>query len=314
MKKRALSLLLAFVLVLGLFPAVSAAEVTSGTCGENLTWTLDSEGTLTISGEGPMDNFERKGQVDNITGTTAPWFRKDLTVKHVVVGPGVTNLGHYAFAALSDLERVSLPEGEGASLVINSYVFANCDALESIYLPESVTGMGTGNFNGCDSLTTANLPASLTTLGTYTFKNCVSLKNVEMGQWNYTVNSLYGLFYGCSSLESIDLPDDLINIGYDMFNMCTSLKEIDLPVGIKYIGDCAFADCVNLTEISLPSKLQTISYSAFFGTSIETVTIPASVYYVQRGAFAGCPKLTEILVEDGNKEFISIEGVLSSSR
>ena len=98
-----------------------------------------------------------------------------------------------------------------------------------------------------------------------------------------------------------------------MFNMCSSLKEIDLPVGIKYIGDCAFADCVSLTEITFPSKLQTISYSAFSGTSIETVTIPASVLYIQRGAFAGCPKLTEILVEDGNKEFVSIEGVLYES-
>ena len=314
MKKRILSLLLALCLLAGMIPAASAAEIiASGTCGENLTWTLDSEGTLTVSGEGAMDNYDRKGQVDNITGTTAPWFRNDLTVKHVVVEPGVTKLGHYAFAALSDLESVSLPEGEGVSLVINSYVFANCDALETIYLPESVTGMGTGSFNGCDSLTTANLPASLTTLGTYTFKNCVSLKNVEMGQWDYTVNSLKGLFYGCSALETVDLPDGLINIGYDMFNMCASLKEIELPAGIKYIGDCAFSECVNLTEVILPDKLQTISYSAFFGTSLETVTVPASVLYIQNGAFAGCPKLKEILVETDNDEFVSIEGVLYSA-
>ena len=313
MKKRILSLLLVLCLAVGMFPAASAAEAASGTCGENLTWTLDSEGTLTISGEGPMDNYTYTGNIDKIKTTTAPWFRDDLTVKKVVIGPGVTKLGHYAFAALRDLESVSLPEGEGVSLVINSYVFANCDALESIYLPESITKMGNGNFRNCSKLTTANIPASLTALGTYTFKNCVSLKDVDMGEWNYTVDSLYGLFYGCSSLEYIDLPDNLINIGYDMFNMCTSLKEIDLPAGIKYIGDCAFSDCVNLTEITFPSKLQTISYSAFFGTSIETVTIPASVLYVQRGAFAGCPKLTEILVEDGNHGFVSIEGVLYES-
>ena len=217
--------------------SVHAQEIVGGTCGENLTWTLDSEGTLTISGEGPMDNYTYTGNIDKIKTTTAPWFRDDLTVKKVVIGPGVTKLGHYAFAALRDLESVSLPEGEGVSLVINSYVFANCDALESIYLPESITKMGNGTFRNCSKLTTANIPASLTALGTYTFKNCVSLKDVDMGEWNYTVDSLYGLFYGCSSLEYIDLPDNLINIGYDMFNMCTSLKEIDLPAGIKYIGD-----------------------------------------------------------------------------
>ena len=149
MKKRILSLLLVLCLAVGMFPAASAAEAASGTCGENLTWTLDSEGTLTISGEGPMDNYTYTGNIDKIKTTTAPWFRDDLTVKKVVIGPGVTKLGHYAFAALRDLESVSLPEGEGVSLVINSYVFANCDALESIYLPESITKMGNGTFRNC---------------------------------------------------------------------------------------------------------------------------------------------------------------------
>ena len=80
MKKRILSLLLVLCLAVGMFPAASAAEAASGTCGENLSWTLDSEGTLTISGEGPMDNYTYTGNIDKIKTTTAPWFRDDLTV------------------------------------------------------------------------------------------------------------------------------------------------------------------------------------------------------------------------------------------
>ena len=58
MKRRLLSLFIAFVMVLTLIPAATvtahAETVASGECGDNLTWTLDDQGTLTISGTGKM--------------------------------------------------------------------------------------------------------------------------------------------------------------------------------------------------------------------------------------------------------------------
>ena len=84
MKKRLFSLLLALCMVLSLLPfGVSAAEIVeSGTCGENLTWTLDADGLLTISGKGDM--------------ISSPWNYGEI--KAVVIEPGVATIGADAFS------------------------------------------------------------------------------------------------------------------------------------------------------------------------------------------------------------------------
>lgn len=67
MKRRVMSMFLAVVMVVGMVPLlplqVNAAEATSGTCGKNLTWTLDADGTLTISGTGAMYNYNQNNRV-----------------------------------------------------------------------------------------------------------------------------------------------------------------------------------------------------------------------------------------------------------
>ena len=127
MKKRLLSLAMAICLVLSLLPASAfAAEIVdSGAYGENLTWTLDSDGVVTISGEGPMADF----------GYDAP-LRTNTDIRAVVVEPGVTSIGHYAFDQCSNLERVELPDGVTS---IGNYAFRFCSRLKDIALPDSVT-------------------------------------------------------------------------------------------------------------------------------------------------------------------------------
>ena len=91
MKKRLLSIFLAACLIFTLLPVSAFADTTaSGTCGDNLTWTLDSEGILTISGTGDMYDYEYK---------KAPWFG-DTEITKIVVNSGVTSIGAYAFAAV----------------------------------------------------------------------------------------------------------------------------------------------------------------------------------------------------------------------
>ena len=95
---------------------VSAKSITqSGTCGDNLTWTLDSEGTLVVSGTGRMDNY---GQDHGFV----PWdFRK--SVKRLIISEGVENIGACAFLGLNNLTQISLPEG---LLEIGDTAFGEC--------------------------------------------------------------------------------------------------------------------------------------------------------------------------------------------
>ena len=187
LKKRLLSLLLAAVMLLsalplGLVDTAEAAAASSGQCGDDIRWTLDASGTLTISGTGAMYNY------DYIGGSNpAPWCADGLRsrVRTVVVKKGITELGYDVFAECSELQKVTLPGGlkeigdaacsqmESLSSVtlgkgitrLSPYMFNMCYALTSVTVPEGVTDIGSCAFRYCESLQTMHLPAILKTVG-----------------------------------------------------------------------------------------------------------------------------------------------------
>ena len=123
MKKRILSMLLALVMLatllpVGLIDTAEAAATHSGTCGENVTWTLTNDGTLTISGIGEMADYYI---------FSVPWYDTRSQVKTVIIKNGVTSIGNCAFA--------------------------DCSSLTSATIPDSVTSIGNWAFYGCSSLT-----------------------------------------------------------------------------------------------------------------------------------------------------------------
>ena len=133
MKKRILFLALVMVMIFTLLPmsAFAADVVASGTCGENLTWALDSEGTLTISGTGEMDNY--------YDGYGIPWYEDTESIVKVVVEDGVTSIGECAFSFCSSLASVTIPDSVTS---IGSSAFRGCSRLASVTIPDSVTSIG----------------------------------------------------------------------------------------------------------------------------------------------------------------------------
>lgn len=95
--------------------SVNAAEVKNGICGDNLTWSLDSDGTLTVSGTGPMYNY-------GILSDISP-FLTDSSIKVINVEDGVTEIGNFSFM--------------------------NCYNMTKVTLPDSVTTIGSDSFSGC---------------------------------------------------------------------------------------------------------------------------------------------------------------------
>lgn len=137
-----------------------------GTCGENLTWTLnETTGELAFSGSGAMDDWNAELE--------APWCEHEPSIKTVSVGNGITHIGDYSFTACSNLVSITIPD---SVTNIGAYAFYNCESLESITLPDNLISIGDGAFSDCISLTSIIIPDGVTNIGNEVFCRCESLE------------------------------------------------------------------------------------------------------------------------------------------
>ena len=353
MKKRLLSFVLAVLMIASLLPATALAAgiVDSGTCGaegdgSNLTWTLDSDGVLTISGSGDMHGYD-------YGSSGAPW--DDSRVKSAVIAEGVTSIGSYAFDDCKSLTSVTIPDSvtsigdsafcncksltsvtipDSVTLIdngaffgctsltsvtipdsvtsIDQYAFYKCESLTSVTIPGSVTSIGVGAFAYCKSLTSVTIPNSVTSINYEAFRSCESLTSVTIPD---SVTSIdMSAFWGCSSLTSVTIPDSVTSIGKQAFLDCTSLTSVTIPDSVTSIGDSAFCNCKSLTSVTIPGSVTRIGEYAFSKCeSLTSVTIPNSVTSTGWGAFSNCAALTGIRVAEGNSHYSSdASGVLFS--
>ena len=208
----------------------------SGTCGENLTWTLE-DGTLTIRGTGCMYDYPISDYRSNFP-----------SMKNIIIKNGVMSIGTWVFVGCESLISITIPDsvktiGEGA--------FDYCTSLTSITIPDSVTAIGTAAFYVCKSLTSVTIPDSVTAIGDETFYGCKSLTSITIPASVTAIGD--GAFAGCTSLTSITIPDSVTTIGEHAFHWCDSLTSVTIPDSVTNIGNRAFAGCENLKIIHCPA-------------------------------------------------------------
>lgn len=262
-----ISILFVFSVVFIFIPISEAAAVGSGSCGSDLSWSLDSNGVLTISGTGLMNDYD----YSNI----APW-KEAGEIKTLIVLPGVTSLGEYAFYECESLTNVQLPDGIS---IIKERAFCNCSSLTSIDLPDSIIEIGDYAFQYCDNLTSVKLPSNLTTLGN-------------------------GMFYSCG-FSSFEIPNGISEIGDSAFRFCDYLSQVTFPETLIKINSYAFYDCQKLKNITLPNSLEEIEDSAFgFCSSLASINIPARTTMGSQ-VFELCDSLTGIWVDENNENYAS---------
>ena len=290
MKRIVLSIVVLLVLLCGIAVAEGTTIVASGKCGasgSNLTWALDSEGTLTISGKGKMKVFYGPDEV--------PWQSNRASIEAVVVNEGATSIGNYAFKGCSSLSSITIPEGVTS---IGEQTFYNCSSLSSITIPDSVTSISIYAFYNCSSLTEIVLPTGVTSIGAGAFEGCSSLRSIAIPDG---VTSIGGnAFYGCSSLKSITIPDGVTRIGWNTFNSCSSLSSISLSDSLISIGYYAFYGCSSLSSIAIPDSVTSIDPYAFQDcSSLRSIAIPAGVTVISDYTFYNCSSLSSIAIPEG---------------
>ena len=315
-------LLLAVVVasLLLLQPTQAQAEILhSGTCGTNITWTVDDRNVLTISGNGPIVYAE---------GTSAPWHPYRSVVETVIIENGVTSISNGCFGGFDDMTDITIAD---TVLSIGEKAFSYCTSLEQIDLSDNLLTIGTRAFEYCKALKSIDIPEQVTVIGDSAFTICSALKTVTLGNSLQTIGAY--AFGGCA-IETIVFPDSLRVIGRYAFDNCRSLKTVYIGRGLTEIQEQAFSyanvqdtyikdanawckvamnavlegkthfldDSGNeVSEVVLDRSVTAIPQYAFRGSNITSIEIPDTVMSIGDSAFSGCAQLTEITIPDSVK-------------
>ena len=260
----------------------ASIDITSGTCGNNLTWTLDSEGVLTITGNGYMTNYEKE------SNKYAPWYDYRTEIKTIIFDDLVESVGTDAFY--------------------------NCINLSKVYIGPSVKSIGSAAFKECDSLENVTIPSNVASIGFWAFSYCDNLKNVTICNGVKTIGSQ--AFSDCGSLEKIDIPDSVTSFGNGTFYKCYRLKKVVIGDGITNIGGSAFSRCTSLCELVIGKRVATIENIAFSQcNSLKKIQLPETINKLESHAFYNCSYIKEIHFEGSAPSFATdtFEGVTATA-
>ena len=300
--------------------------VDSGTADE-MNWSLNGKGTLTISGNGDMKEYSYSDR---------PWHKYKDKIKKVVVEDGITSISRYAFYECTGVISVNIPKsvsfiGDNAfngctslksvnmeentnksfKTEIDLAAFMNCTSLKSISFPSNVTKLGDSVLNGCTNLENVSIPSSVTEIGSEAFGNCTSLENLTLPEG---VQKLGTQIIKNTIIESITIPKTVTYSSWDVYYSDGALsgdqflKEVAFEEGTESIPSHICSKASNIEKVTIPSSVTKIDSYAFYGcTELISVNIPKSVSFIGNLAFNGCTSLKSVNMEENTKKLFKTE-------
>lgn len=238
--KKALAILLVMILAIYVVPMAFAATVASGTV-ENITWKLDNDGTLTISGTGEMPYLGDQADY--------PWYRYHNYIETVKFEEGITSVASYAFRIDYDYLETIIFSSTINKILVST--FSGCNALKTVTIPGSIKELSLSAFSGCENLETVILQEGIEQIGPQAFAACPKLKSIVIP---LSVKQVWQhAFVDCVALRDITilnkecvLIDDEINIKWN--------ESIPIQTTIHgYIGSTAeaYAKRYNRTFVAI---------------------------------------------------------------
>lgn len=240
-------------------------------------------------------------------------FHNDEEIKDLVIPDGVTRIAGCAFRSFTGLTSVTFPESvayidkgafsrcagltsvnmtEGLK-VLYPYAFDYCSSLTSITIPSNVYSIGDRAFYGCTHLVSVNIPNSVTYIGPRTFDGCNKIATLS---WNSLLNPSVITQYCKSSLNNLELGDNVKAIENNAFEGFANLNSATIGNSVVSIGEMAFRNCIQLSSAILGNSVETIGKQAFSGCKkLTSITIPANVMNIEAGAFNQCSGLKQLI-------------------
>lgn len=292
----------------------TAEIIASGECGaygDNLMYKLNSDGVLTISGQGEMADWFTN---------TVPWkdYKNSGEITRVIIHEGVTSVSTKAFVSCESLEYAFIP-----SSMKDIDGFTACSSLKSINLPEGLETIGIQAFCDCDSLKTVIIPSSVNSIGFGAFEWCDSLTEIKVKSNNAYFTDINGVLYNKDKTKIIQypkaktqtsyiIPSSVTTVGRDAFEECENLKSIILPEKLTSIEESAFSSS-GIKTIEMPAGVTTISRSAFNSSFIESIVLPNNIVKIDEMAFRNCKNLKKIFIQNPQCEIDDSFGTICSN-
>ncbi|MCD8019850.1 MAG: leucine-rich repeat domain-containing protein [Clostridiales bacterium] len=312
---------------------VNASTVVSGTCGDNLTWTLDSDGLLTISGTGAMPEITYTSDI--------PWYDYRESVITLIIEEGVTGISQYAFLNCTNLVEVTIPASvtsidEGAfygctglvTMTVASdnqlycsednvlfdkeqttLIFCTPQKSGSYTIPSTVESISDRAFEFCVYLEELTIQDNLSSIGKRVFTYCADLTYITVSSSNQYFSSVDGVLFDKDQTSlilypknlsgSYTIPSSVTTIANWAFYGCAYLTDITIGENVTDIGEVSFTFCTGLTSVTIPDSVSVIGGASFYGcTNLSEFMIGSGVTEIDVLAFVGCTGLEEIFIMD----------------
>ncbi len=235
-----------------------------------------------------------------LVGTTS----KDITTANI--DSDCKFIGEKAFYDCDSLQSITIPD---SVTNIGNYAFNDCSSLTSVVIGDGVMNVNAYAFRNCSILTSVVIGDSVDSIGSYAFYGCSSLKDLTIPDSTTSIGSC--AFYGCSSLISAIIGDGVISIDVSTFYNCFSLASVEIGDSVTTIEEYAFFNCSSLVYVSIPETVTRIGYEAFKNcASLTKVDIGSCVTDIGLGAFSSCSSLANIKVNEKNANYKDIDGNL----
>ena len=278
--------------------------------GQALSWQLNTEGILTISGEGAM--------VDYSLDSEAPWSAYQEDIKAVIINHGLSRVGNRAFFGCKNMTNIVIPISVTS---IGERAFSN-SGLAEVTIPDSVTEMGDSVFSYCTNLKKVVVGSSVKNIPRDGFSSCENLVDLTLSDGLLSISG--NAFFNCNALKTVMLPQSLSQISGNSFEDCRQLtsfsiesanayyttidgvlysKNIDtlvlypfgkataiyeIPDGVTTIAANAFSGCQKISHVTVPDSVQSINYRAFYGSKLKSISVGKNVSYIESQAFQYC--------------------------